>query len=246
MEGIKIPKTLGKCPLVDALIEIRFSSNLDKSVIFGFIYGLVKESYPGRVVNLPLSQIPAQIRDNDPNLQFKPLYRLEGDDTILQIGTDVICLSSKIPYIGWDILSQKALTIINKLYTAGVIKDVIRLGHRYVNFFEGDIANQLNMTFEFAHHYNIATNLFRTEIIDGNFVSTLQYSNSAEYRPNQAAPTIVKRGCLIDIDTFRLYQDNYFLHNIKSEIDSAHLCEKTLFYSLLKPEFIQELEPQYE
>ncbi len=243
MDGIIIPKSLGKCPLVDALLEIRFNSNLDKSVIFGFIYGLVKDTYPGRVVNLPLYQIPAQIRDNDPNLQFKPLYRLEGEDTILQIGTDVICLSSKIPYIGWDVLSQKALIIFNKLYTAGVVKDVVRLGHRYVNFFEGDISDKLNMTFKFVHQYNIITNLFRTEILDGNFISTLQFSNSAEYRP---IPTTVKKGCLIDIDTFREYKDNFFLHNIKNEIDTAHQCEKSLFYSLLKPEYINELDPIYE
>lgn len=244
MDGIIIPKRLDKCPLVDALLEIRFSSDLDKSVIFGFIYGLVKEDYPSRVVNLPLSQIPAQIRDKDPNLQFKPLYRLEGRETILQIGTDVICLSSKIPYIGWDVLSEKALIIINKLHTSGVIKNVLRLGHRYVNFFEGNIDNKLNMTFEFVHKYNITNNLIRTEIIDGEFISTLQYSNSAEYRSLQT--TQVQKGSLIDIDTFKIYEDNSFLRNITKEINSAHSSEKSLFYSLLKQDFIQELGPVYE
>ncbi len=244
MDGIIIPKKLGKCPLVDALLEIRFNSNLDKSVIFGFIYSLVKEDYPGRVVNLPLSQIPAQIRDNDPNYQFKPLYRLEGKETILQIGTDVICLSSKIPYIGWEVLSEKARVIINSLYDSGVIKNVIRLGHRYVNFFEGIIDSNLNMSLEFVHKYNIANNLIRTEIIDGEFINTLQYSNSAEYRSLPSSP--VKKGSLIDIDTFRVYRDDTFSHNIMHEINSAHKSEKELFYSLLKQEFIQELDPVYE
>lgn len=244
MDGIIIPNKLGKCPLVDALLEIRFNSNLDKSVIFGFIYSLVKEDYPGRVVNLPLSQIPAQIRDNDPNYQFKPLYRLEGKETILQIGTDVICLSSKIPYIGWDILSEKALATIDSLFKSGVIKNVLRLGHRYVNFFEGNIDSKLNMSVEFVHKYNITNNLIRTEIIDGEFINTLQYSNSAEYRSHPSSP--VKKGSLIDIDTFRVYRDNTFSRNIIQEINAAHKSEKSLFYSLLKQDFIQELDPVYE
>ena len=244
MDSTKIPTKLGICPLVDALLEIRFNSDLDKSVIFGYIYGLLKDAYPGRVVNLPLSQIPAQIRDNDPNLQFKPLYRIEGESTIVQIGTDVICLSSKIPYIGWNALSEKALDIINKLYRAGVIKRVVRLGHRYINFFKGNIDDKLNMSFVFVPKYSILNRLIRTEIVDGQFISTLQYSNSAEYRPHFS--TSVQKGCLIDIDTFRLYNDDSFLRSIKTEIDSAHASEKMLFYSLLKDEFIRELDPVYE
>lgn len=243
MDGIRIPKRLDKCPLVDALIEIRFNSHFDKSVIFGLIYGIIKDMYPGRVVNLPLSQIPAQIRDNDPNLQFKPLYRIEGADTILQIGTDVICISSKIPYIGWEALSDKALTIINRLFGNGVIKTVLRLGHRYVNFFEGNIEGKLNIAFTFVPQYNPINNLIRTEVKDGDFISTLQYSNSAVYKPINDASE--RKGCLIDIDTFKTYSDDFFAHNIKQEIDAAHASEKNLFYSLLKESFIQELNPTY-
>ena len=130
MSDIRIPLKLNKCPLVDALIEIRFKSDLDKSVIFGCIYSLIRESYPGPVVNLPITQIPSQIRDNDPQLQFKPLYRIDGNDTILQIGTDVICISSKNPYIGWDVMSRRVLDVINKIQQGGIIKGNYNLHFR--------------------------------------------------------------------------------------------------------------------
>ena len=100
------------------------------------------------------------------------------------------------------------------------------------------------MCLKFVHKYNIANNLIRTEIIDGEFINTLQYSNSAEYRSHPSS--IVKKGSLIDIDTFRVYRDNTFSHNIMHEINSAHKSEKELFYSLLKQDFIQELDPVYE
>lgn len=240
---INLPKQLGKCPLVDALIEIRFSSLLDKSAVFGYIYGLIKDLYPGRVVNLPISQIPAQVRDNDPNLQFKPLYRLDGKDTILQLGPDVICLSSKMPYIGWENLSSTAEDIIKKLYDSGAIQQVLRLGHRYINFFDSNIEDKLNMSVNFVNGYNSLSMQIRSEVCDGDFINTLQYSNSAVYRPTPVSPE--KKGSLIDIDTFRMYSDNYFLNNISEEINAAHTSEKSLFYSLLKESFIDELDPKY-
>lgn len=240
---IRLPKQLGNCPLVDALIEIRFTSALDRNAVFGYIYGLIKDSYPSRVINLPISQIPAQVRDNDPNLQFKPLYRLEGKDTILQLGPDVICLSSKIPYIGWDNLSRAAENIFEKLSQAGAIQRVLRLGHRYVNFFEGNIEDKLNMSVKFVNKYQTLNMQIRSEVCDGNFINTLQYSNSAVYRPTPAS--IEKKGSLIDIDTFRMYDDNHFLENISNEINAAHSSEKALFYSLLKDSFILDLNPEY-
>lgn len=241
---IKLPKRLGNCPLVDALIEIRFSSPLDKNAVFGYIYGLIQDSYPGRVINLPLTQIPIQVRDSDPNLQYKPLYRLEGDETILQIGPDVLCISSKMPYIGWEKLSGIAVDIVEKLSTKGAVQRVMRLGHRYINFFNGDLDGKLNMSIQFVNGYSNLNMQIRSDVQDGVFINTLQYSNSAVYRPTPSAPEL--KGSIIDIDTYRVYSDDLFLKNIKNEIDSAHASEKALFYSLLKESFIKEdLNPQY-
>ena len=39
-----------------------------KSAVFGIIYNLIKEEYRGNVINLPILQIPEQIREVDPNL----------------------------------------------------------------------------------------------------------------------------------------------------------------------------------
>lgn len=240
---INLPKHLEHCPIVDALIEIRFTSGVDRNAVFGFTYGLIKDSFAGRVINLPLSQVPAQVRENDPNFQFKPLYRIDGDDTILQLGPDVICLSSKIPYIGWEKLSHNAVEIFEKLSNEGVIQRVLRLGHRYVNFFDGNIDDKLNMSVSFVNGYNNLNMQIRSEIRDGDFIDTLQYSNAAVYRADVSSQE--RKGSLIDIDTFKTYSDNSFIENIENEINMAHACEKALFYSLLKESFIDELAPMY-
>lgn len=243
MTNQHLPKRLMNCPIVDALLEIRFTSNLNRSAVFGYIYSLLQNSYPGPVFNLPLSQIPDAIREKDPNLQFKPIYRIEGIETVLQIGPDMITLSSKLPYIGWDKLESQAIEIISRLKDKGAIDKVLRFGHRYINFFEGCIDERLNLSVNFVDGYSAQNIQIRSEVSDGLFTNTLQYSNSAEYRP--ADLSVVKKGSIIDIDTFRVYSDDYFLNNIKEEINTAHVSEKNLFYSLLKPDFIKELNPEY-
>ena len=101
-----LPSRIEKCPLIDALIEFRFEAAIAKSAVFGVIYNLIRNDYRGNVINLPILQIPEQIREVDPNLKFKPLYRIEGDKFIIQIGYDVLSISSKMPYVGWPEFSQ--------------------------------------------------------------------------------------------------------------------------------------------
>ena len=74
-----LPIRIEACPLIDALIEFRFEAAITKSAVFGIIYNLIKEEYRGNVINLPILQIPEQIREVDPNLKFKPLYRIENE-----------------------------------------------------------------------------------------------------------------------------------------------------------------------
>ncbi|HIT14758.1 MULTISPECIES: TIGR04255 family protein [Bacteroidales] len=239
-----LPSRIEKCPLIDALIEFRFEAAIAKSAVFGVIYNLIRNDYRGNVINLPILQIPEQIREVDPNLKFKPLYRIEGDKFIIQIGYDVLSISSKMPYVGWPEFSQHSLSLINKIIQEGIIKRVSRLGHRYINFFRGDITNSLTMSFSMTEKYVSENLLIRTDVRDGNFMNTLQFANNANYRPNPNTSEIV--GSLIDIDTSREYSDNFFIENREQEINMAHECEKKLFFSLLKPTFLETLNPTFE
>lgn len=239
-----LPSRIEKCPLIDALIEFRFEAAIAKSAVFGVIYNLIRNDYRGNVINLPILQIPEQIREVDPNLKFKPLYRIEGDKFIIQIGYDVLSISSKMPYVGWPEFSQHSLSLINKIIQEGIIKRVSRLGHRYINFFRGDITNSLTMSFSMTEKYVSENLLIRTDVRDGNFMNTLQFANNANYRPNPNTSEIV--GSLIDIDTSREYSDNFFIENREQEINMAHECEKKIFFSLLKPTFLETLNPTFE
>ena len=242
IDRTKLPNHIEICPIVDALVELRFEASVNANAVFGLIYGALIKSYPGNVVNLPIMQLPEAVRMSDPTLKFKPLYRINNKNVSIQIGTDVISICSPLPYIGWETFKKHVQEIIRLIHENGIFSRVVRLGHRYVNFFGSDLLDKITMSFHMTDGYNIQNLIITTQVKDSDFDNTVQFSNNAALNlgtPNQ------KNGSIIDIDTFRDYSDGYFLENINTEIEKAHQCEKTLFFSLLKPEFIESLNPRY-
>lgn len=239
-----IPKKLSKCPLVDALIEIRFEASVPNSAVFGMIYSHLKDNFPGNIINLPVSQLPEQIREKDPNLKFRPLYRIESSKVILQIGTNVISVSSIIPYIGWNELSSNAEKVIDVLIKNEIINRVTRLGHRYINFFSEDVLPKLELylkkgdTISKDHFENT---YIRTTIVENNFTNLIQIMNDAHYGSGNSN---VQEGSIIDIDSFCEYEGDSFLVNYKDELLKSHKSEKKVFFSLLNRELIESLEPE--
>lgn len=236
---MRLPIRLEKCPLIDCIIEVRFDTNIVNSAVFGVIYNQIRGDYPGAVNNLPISQLPEGIRMSDPNLKFKPLYRIEGEKTVIQIGSDVINLSSKMPYIGWKEFSRIAIKVLNKAFDSGAVGCITRLGHRYVNFIDHDVTPELAMTFGFDKigTQSVKSLNIRTSITDGEYINGLTFANDGHYNG--------KSGSLIDIDTSREYADDYFKGNIEQELFNAHQSEKNLFFSLLKEPLLDSLKPIY-
>ena len=238
----QLPVSIEKCPIIDALIELRFEAKVNPSAVFGMIYSVLMEKYPGNIVNLPILQLPEAVRNSDPALKYKPLYRIINKEVLIQIGPDVISISSVIPYIGWDRFKGHVVEIVNLVSNSNIINRVLRLGHRYINFFESNILEQITMSFKMTEGYCPQNVQITTQVKDCDFDNTIQFSNSAMLNVNMPGQ---KNGSIIDIDTFREYSDNFFLGNIVSEIENAHKTEKTLFFSLLKPDFIESLNPHY-
>jgi len=237
---MRLPIRLEKTPLIDSIIEVRFDTNIVSSAVFGVIYNQIRADYSGTVVNLPIAQLPEAIRVSDPNLKYKPLYRIEGEKTVIQIGSDVINLSSKMPYIGWSEFSRIAIKVLKNAFESGAVGRITRLGHRYINFIDRDVISELAMTFTMSEvdESQIKSLNIRTTISNGVFVNSLSFANDGQYKGHL--------GSLIDIDTSREYTDDYFKEHIENELNGAHQCEKELFFSLLKDPLLKSLNPIYD
>ncbi len=234
---MQLPKQISPCPIKDAILEIRFTSQIHPNAVFGVIYHKL-QSELSKVENLPILQLPEDIRSKDPNLHFKPYYRMSGNGYIVQIGPDVISINSYPEYLGWEKYSKIIFHILENIEELGIVESILRVGIRYINFFSEDIFNHINLNINFGNEILDNKNtVVRTDIEDEEFISTLQITNNANINNTS--------GSIIDIDTFKETELSEFFKIKEELINKAHLTEKYLFFKLLKEDYIKALNPVY-
>lgn len=234
-----IPKKIDPCPIIEALLEIRFKTNINPNAVFGLLYSsLGDRSTP--LQTLPILQIPEQVRNIDPSFRHKPHYKIDHPLFPIQIGPDVINIACIQQYQGWDLFSSKIFSVLNKLSRADIITDINRLGLRYINFFDFNIFEKLDFNFTIGktHKGDLKNTVIRTEINHDDLLSsTLQISNNANFNN--------RIGSLIDIDTFKTKGLENFFENMEVYVNETHQKEKELFFDLLNKEFLNSLKPEY-
>lgn len=234
---MSLPKSIKPCPILDALFEVRFSTKIHPSAIFGMVYNVLHSDYP-KVENLPILQLPEAVRANDPNLKHKPYYKISNEEFVIQVGPEVLSISSFPQYSGWGKFSSKIFDTINRIEEIGVFKQFSRIGIRYINFFESNIFKNIELDVSIGtNNIEYKNTIIRTEIEHELFKSSLQIANNVK---NQNIP-----GSIIDIDTFLDSGLDNFLTEKERIINLGHQNEKELFFSLLKKDFLKDLNPIY-
>lgn len=247
-----LPVTLENCPIVDAVAEVRFLSGIPKQAVFGILYEKLKDHYPG-ITALPILQVPPAVLEIDPNLHFKPHYRLQGltEKFFLQIGPDVLTVSPTMPYPGWSLYWPEIQRVFTTLISSGVLKSIIRIGVRYTNFFPGDdLFSRVNLGLSLQEKpVPFKNTLLRTEFsAEDGFFNTLQMASGAkqEQQSTDGKVEVVQRpGCVLDIDTFKNYEHTDGVQEFIQDISKGHDIEKQFFWDILKDEARRELKPIY-
>jgi uncharacterized protein (TIGR04255 family) len=111
---MKIPKRINPCPIIEAIVEIRFESGMPPDAVFGVLYNEFKSAYK-KVEKLPILQLPEIVRAKDINLRFQPHYKLIQDDFLLQIGPSVLSIVNVNEYVGWNNFSSRIRDILSIL-----------------------------------------------------------------------------------------------------------------------------------
>ncbi|MEA3416431.1 MAG: TIGR04255 family protein [Thermodesulfobacteriota bacterium] len=236
----KLPVSINPCPIIEAIFEIRFESSLPDDAIFGIVYNQFKDEFQ-QVEQLPVLQLPAAIRNQDPNLKFTPHCKIKKDNFIIQIGPKVFSLVNLKDYCGWDKFSKKIHDTYNKLSELKLINKYYRTALRYINVFPDiNIFNKSNLKIQLNdEQINDNKINFSSEFPYEYGSSNLKLINHAEV----AIENLVIKGSIIDIDTN--VEINKF-GNFQDAIECAHHAEKTLFFDLLGNEFLLSLNPVYE
>ena len=236
----KLLVSINPCPIVEAIFEVRLESSLPDDAIFGIIYNQFKDEFQ-QVEQLPVLQLPAAIRNQDPNLKFTPHYKIKKDNFIIQIGPKVFSLVNLKDYCGWDKFSKKIHDTYNKLSELKLINKHYRTALRYINVFSDiNIFNKSNLKI-LLNDEQINDNKinFSSELLYEYGASNLKLINHAE----AVIENQIIKGSIIDIDTN--VEINRF-DSFQDAIECAHRAEKTLFFDLLGNEFLLSLNPIYE
>ena len=239
----KIPRKINICPLEEAVFEIRFSSEIPSDAIFGIIYSSVKDFFPKESLKqLPVQQIPEQIRLKDPNLRYQALHRLQKDNLSLSIGPQTIIFGNNRDYLGWKDWSAFFHSILDEVKKTGVLSKVERIGLRYINVFNSNILENTNIKLLISDNQLLhETSNLRTELKDSGFIKVLQIGNSVNITSNNQS----RIGSIVDIDCIFEFKDEDFFKDYPKLINLAHTKGKELFFNLLTDEFIKSLDPEY-
>ncbi|MBT3258880.1 MAG: TIGR04255 family protein [Deltaproteobacteria bacterium] len=236
----KLPLSINPCPIIEAIFEIRFDSSFPGDAIFGIVFNQFKDEFKD-VEQLPILQLPAAIRTQDPNLKFTPHYKIKKDNFIIQIGPNVFSLTNIKEYCGWKIFSKKIYDTYNKLSELNLIQKQFRTALRYINilpdiniFEKTNLGIHLNKEKLGENQINLTT-----EIPYEHGSSNLKLINFAE-AIFEKQPI---KGSIVDIDTH--FQHDEF-ENFQEAVECAHTAEKKLFFRLLEKEFLKTLNPVYK
>ncbi len=229
---------------MDTTVEIRFSSLINDNAVFGVIYFNLKDSYP-EVEELEISQIPMELVVDNPELASAARYRIKGERFNVKIGPRTISIHCNSKYPGWEIYYGEIVRVINIVKNLGVIKSVTRVGLRYINFlpYNVNIFNDLLLKVMLSGRsvtdspttvrYLVRENELISSLTIANFTQAIQDGNT-------------QLGSMIDIDTYQEHGLENFLNNYSAIINKAHQIEKTLFFGLFTPEYLESLDPIYD
>jgi len=241
------PTKINHCPIVDCVIELKFESIVPAGAVFGYLYQQFVTNYP-KLEDLPILQIPESIRAQEANFKFSPHYRISNDRFAIQIGPNVLTISPILVnkgYEGWEVIGNEIVAVFNKLKESKIVKQFLRLGMRYVNFFEDlDIFQKIDIGLSSQNLLVNNNSLLRIESMhDDSILKALQISNNANFQPPKGR---VHNGSIIDIDVSIQNNLNDYFEDVHNICNKIHDIEKEYFFSILNKEFKESLEPVYQ
>ncbi|MEZ4459401.1 MAG: TIGR04255 family protein [bacterium] len=245
---MKLPLSLGKSPLLDALFELRFRPTIKSAgeILPGMLFQALKDEYT-EVTKLPLANVPAELRQADPKLWHQAHYRLQGPGKQVSVGQQVFNFSFGIEYPGWDHFRAEIAGLLSLLASSGLVDEVERYSLRYVNLIPAPATDQLkllNAKIQLRGE-DVSENGFhlRTEYLDGDFRNIVQIRTGATA---SLADNSSRSGIIVDVDTIRHVESDDFWENQEALLEDGHGVLKSTFFSLVSSETIESFDPTWE
>lgn len=238
----RLPINIDPCPIVEAIFEVRFVPRQPWENLPGLLYAQIRDRYPEQK-NLPLLQMPEELRRQQPGLRHQPLIQFFGKEFLIQIGPRMAGLVTKPhSYPGWDRIREELEWLLERLKAAEIIQETERLSARYVDFIEGNLFRKMNLNLQVAGQPVMDAHTDVTTILrQGPLSIRLAASNGAIVGAGDSA----KSGSVLDVDAWFGALDVDLFENGLTRFADAHRAIKSLFFGLMKEDFLNSLNPKY-
>ncbi|WP_210456521.1 TIGR04255 family protein [Pantoea ananatis] len=249
----RIPTSLSKQPVIEAVFELRYSKDTQISEIMpGFLFHALNCEKP--ITHTQASQIPKNVRESDEDMYYAVISRLEFEEHYIGLSDHGITISSiSGNYEGWTAFKKVILRVIEEVGKLKVNERLMRYAIKYVDFFKShqdgsSNLNKLNLNISLAGEdvLNAPINL-RVDKHNKDYSNVIQILSHALVLTESG--TYERSGMIIDIETIRYIKSDGelkgFISNTVSALNSIHDCNLKTFFSCLKDSTIEELEPTY-
>ena len=240
MKVNKIPSKIDPDPIITAVIEVRFKTAIPESTVVGVIYGKLIVDYP----NFKNLLVPFEMKQVIPQFKYSAESEISNNDYIIGIGRNVFSQKITNNYLGWNDFFSTFKNNFKKLIEIPKLIDSIeRIGLRYINFFKNETSMfnsfKLNIDFSEKKLYSVEQTMFSTTLLVDDIKLNLKVQDKASTPQS-------KEGLLVDIDAYYLVNEEKETKKWVNIVETLHKEEKKLFFNLLKDEFLNKFNPQYE
>ncbi|EQD66026.1 hypothetical protein B2A_01325, partial [mine drainage metagenome] len=247
----RIPKRLGKEPLLEAVWELRFVGDPATGVALpGALWEKLRAG--GRIANLeilPLATVPVEFRNAQEQLRHGATHALRGDGYTILTGDNVVVLSVLKPYPGWNDFKTRILELVGWISELGIIQNPQTFSIRYIDFFEGSPSETLKLLVANIQIGNRTPALgeFRLQMpvnIEG-FQGLLQVLNPVQLA--NGVGLTETRGLVTDVlvaGEMASIPDAW--DGFEARLEKAKAICHCLFFALLKSDTIESMDPVFE
>lgn len=248
----KLPKRLRKEPLLEAVFEYRFQTQIQlANVLPGVLYS--KLTGDKSLERLPQFDLPEKMRASDQALQYLPLIKIKWQSFNVLISDKSVAVACQLPYPGWSNFKKTILEILSILHESNFVISSERYSLKYIDLVEKSLVQDQSDV------VNISVNLGGQEVKNqplqvrveqrepDGVINLIQLVSDAYV--NQGGG-VIKQGFVIDIDTIKqdhsLISSEYGISHAESYLDAIHLVGKRAFFKCLTEQTLKALEPEYD
>jgi len=238
---MSLPVEISPNPLLRSTVEIRFSINIDRAKLFSIVYPAFASQFPIFEEN----KVPKELRKISPEFRFAPDYILKNDDFSLSFSSNLVAFENISEYKYWRNYFPFIKGQLSTFFQLNIIEKISRIGVRYASLFEGK--NRIDEVLNFmpgipVDEYEQTFSLIRLDLKKRYYNFHVQLANNAQAIKGNKPIS----GAYIDIDGSFSGQQSPS-SEIFMLIDELHTEGKKIFFEkLIKPSFLETLNPKYE